>query len=73
MTEGFQDIEGRIDDVSRFTLMKIWSNIFPPLGESIPIAEHNVTLLALFSVCNLYLKNMYRLNQMLPVPKVTLW
>lgn len=23
MTEGFQDIEGRIDDVSRFTLMKI--------------------------------------------------
>lgn len=74
MTEGFQDIEGRIDDISRFTLMKIWSNIFPSPSRWVhPIAEHNVTLLAFFSVCNLYLKNMYRLNQMLPVPKVTLW
>lgn len=43
-----------------------------PLGESIPIAAHNSAFLASFLVLNLYLKNMYVLSQMLPMPKVTL-
>lgn len=75
MTEGFQDIEGRIvNDIWSFILIKIWSNIYASPSQWVhPIASHKSAFLASFSVLNLYLKNMYVLSQMLPVPKVTLW
>lgn len=54
------------------SLLKSEAILMPfPLGESV-LLLHTSAFLASFSVLNLYLKNMYVLSQMLPVPKVTL-
>lgn len=66
MTEGFPDIEGRITN-------DIWS--FIPMLLSLVqcmVSLHITACTGLIQVRNLYLKNMYVLSQMLPMPKVTL-